>query len=104
RFAELNTHLDALLARRGRRPDDVRRSLMTGTVFGRNDAEVRRNLRGRSEDTLRERGVIVGTPGAFTDALERLEQSGVQRVMLQWLDLDDLDGLEGLARAVTPWL
>jgi hypothetical protein len=22
--------------------------------------------------------------------------------MLQWLDLDDLDGLEGLARAVVP--
>ena len=104
RLVELNAHLDALLARQRRRPADVRRSLMTGIVFGRDDAEVRRNLHGRSEETLRERGVIIGTPQAVTDALGRLEQSGVQRVMLQWLDLDDLDGLEGLAGAVTPWL
>jgi hypothetical protein len=27
---------------------------------------------------------------------------GLQRVMLQWLDLDDLDGLEELARTVLP--
>ncbi len=103
RFVELSNRLDALLARHGRRPADVRRSLMTGIVFGRDDAEVRRSLRGRSEETLRERGVIVGTPGAFADALGRLAQSGVQRVMLQWLDLDDLEGLEALARVVIPW-
>ena len=29
-----------------------------------------------------------------------LEQAGVQRVMLQWLDLDDMAGLETLARDV----
>jgi hypothetical protein len=26
----------------------------------------------------------------------------VQRIMLQWLDLDDIDGLEGIARDVMP--
>lgn len=104
RFAELNTHLDTLLARQGRRSADVRRSLMTGVVFGRDDAAVQRNLRGRSEEALRGRGVIVGTAGAVIDSIGYLAQSGVHRVMLQWLDLDDLDGLEGLARAVTPWL
>jgi hypothetical protein len=29
-----------------------------------------------------------------------LAEAGVQRIMLQWLDLDDLDGLEALAKAV----
>jgi hypothetical protein len=29
-----------------------------------------------------------------------LDKAGVQRVMLQWLDLTDLDGLEALARDV----
>jgi hypothetical protein len=29
---------------------------------------------------------------------------GVQRVMLQWLDLDDLDGLEAMAHTVLPQL
>lgn len=102
RFAELSGRLDTLLAGRGRRPADVRRSLMTGLVFGRDDAEVQRNLRGRAAATLRERGVVVGTGTAVADALDRLTEAGVQRVMLQWLDLDDLDGLEALARAVIP--
>jgi len=34
--------------------------------------------------------------------LGRLAEAGVQRIMLQWLDLDDLDGLEALARGVLP--
>lgn len=102
RFAELSGRLDTLLAGRGRRPADVRRSLMTGLVFGRDDAEVQRNLRGRAAATLRERGVVVGTGTAVADALDRLTEAGVQRVMLQWLDLDDLEGLEALARAVIP--
>jgi hypothetical protein len=32
--------------------------------------------------------------------LDHLEEAGLQRIMLQWLDLDDLDGLEALAKAV----
>ncbi|MGH2405941.1 MAG: TIGR03560 family F420-dependent LLM class oxidoreductase [bacterium] len=104
RFAELNGRLDGLLERRGRRPTEVRRSLMTGLVFGRDDAEVQGNLRGQSEEALRERGVIIGTAAAVTDALGQLADAGVQRVMLQWLELDNLDALEALAGAVTPWL
>ncbi len=38
-------------------------------------------------------------PGLFTKQLGRLAEAGVQRVMLQWLDLD---GLEALARGVLP--
>ena len=41
-------------------------------------------------------------PGLFTKQLGRLAEAGVQRIMLQWLDLDDLDGLEALARGVLP--
>jgi hypothetical protein len=29
-----------------------------------------------------------------------LKEAGLERVMLQWLDLDDLAGLESLAKAV----
>ncbi len=102
RFAELSGRLDSLLRKNGRQPGDVRRSLMTGLVFGRDDAEVQRNLRGRSATTLRERGIVIGTATEVTDALGRLADAGVQRVMLQWLDLDDLDGLEALAKTVIP--
>jgi alkanesulfonate monooxygenase SsuD/methylene tetrahydromethanopterin reductase-like flavin-dependent oxidoreductase (luciferase family) len=100
RFVERNSRLTALLQKRGRQPGSVRRSMMTGVVFGRTDAEVQQNLKGRAEAQLRERGVIVGTPAAVVDQLAPLASAGVQRIMLQWLNLDDLDGLEALARAV----
>lgn len=100
KYAALSRRLDELLAKRGRRPSEVRRSLMTGLVFGRTPAEVEQRLRGRSRETLRERGIIVGGPAEVAEHLGRLAAAGVQRVMLQWLELDDLDGLEALAKAV----
>ena len=80
----------------------MRRSLMAGLVFGRTDGEVRQKLRdaGAERDDLAGRGMVVGTPSEVVDHLERLGEAGVQRVMLQWLALDDLDGLEALAQAV----
>jgi F420-dependent oxidoreductase-like protein len=102
KFAELNVRLTALLQKQDRRPGAVRRSLMTGLVFGRTDAEVQQNLKGRVEAQLQERGVIVGTSSAVADQLGKLAEAGVQRIMLQWLNLDDLDGLEALSRAVLP--
>ena len=100
RFIELNARLDELLAAEGRAPGDVRRSLMTGLVFGRDDAELQIKLRGRDTAQLKERGLVVGTPDEVKSQLRNLAEAGVQRVMLQWLDLDDLAGLEALARSV----
>ncbi len=100
RFAELNRQLDSLLAAQGRAPTAVRRSLMTGLVFGRDEDELAAKLQGRDAAELRQRGVIVGAPAAVRAQLAELASVGVQRVMLQWLDLDDLTGLEALAAAV----
>ncbi len=100
RFAELSSRLDSLLDGQGRPAGAVRRSLMTGLFFGRDEAELNAKLQGRDPASLRERGVLVGTPGAVVDQLGELAQAGVERVMLQWLALDDLDGLEALAGAV----
>ncbi len=100
RFAYLNRRLDELLEQAGRRPQDVRRSIMTGLIFGRTDAEVNEKLGGQDADDLRARGVVVGTPSEVRDHLERLGDAGAERVMLQWLDLDDLEGLEALAKAM----
>ncbi len=97
KFAELNAHLDTLLHEQGRQPETVRRSIMVGTVFGRNEAEVRAKL-STSEDEARASGRIVGTADQFAEQLGRYADAGVQRIMLQWLDLDDIDGLELLAQ------
>jgi hypothetical protein len=34
------------------------------------------------------------------EQLNALEQAGVQRIMLQWLDLDDLESLRVLAKGI----
>ncbi len=100
RVAELNRRMDELVAAAGRKPQDVRRSLMTGVVFGRDDAEVERKLQGKNRARMEEQGLLIGTPARIREQLEQVFAAGAQRVMLQWLDLDDLDGLQGLARAV----
>lgn len=99
-----NQALDALLQERGRAPADVRRSLMTGCWFGKDDAAVNARLQeqGRSFAQMREIGIIVGTGNQIVDQLGELAEVGVRRVMLQWLDLDDVDGLEAMAHAVLP--
>jgi F420-dependent oxidoreductase-like protein len=104
-FESLNTRLDALLRLEGRLPSDVRRSLMTGCVFGQTQKEVDKKVAERTggkrnAEQLRQHGVVVGTPKEICSQLAEFSQAGVQRIMLQWLDLDDLDGLAGLASAV----
>jgi F420-dependent oxidoreductase-like protein len=102
KFAALNRRLDELLERAGRRPTEMRRSMMTGTAIARTEAGVQQKLQGRTLQQVRERGIIVGTPAAAVEQLGHLASEGLDRVMLQWLDLDDLDGLEAFAAAALP--
>jgi F420-dependent oxidoreductase-like protein len=104
-FQKRNAKLDEQLHLQGGDPAQVRRSMMTGCEIGRNRAEVNRKVEARTKGKrtareLRQHGVIVGTPTEIYQQLLSLEQAGVQCVMLQWLDLDDLAGLEILAEAI----
>lgn len=102
RYAERSRRLDELLAAQGRPATAVRRTLMTGLLFGRDEDELQRKLQqtGRSAEELRGRGMVVGAGAAVADQLGALAGAGVERVMLQWMELDDIDGLEALAKAV----
>jgi F420-dependent oxidoreductase-like protein len=102
RFVELSQRLTGLLQARRRDPRSVRRSMMTNLAFGRTDDEVQRALRGRSEAQARERGIVFGTAAAVVEQLGQLADAGLQRIMLQWLDLDDLARLEAFAGSVLP--
>ena len=100
---DLSGKLDDLLDEAGRPREEVRRTLMTRVVFGRTDADVDRKLDGVPRDEL-EDAVIAGTADEVAGRLGELEEAGVQRVMLQWLEADDIEGLEAMAGSALPQL
>jgi F420-dependent oxidoreductase-like protein len=104
RFAELNAQLDALLVAQGREPARVRRSLMTGLAWAPTTDDFERWLRntGRTREQLAERGVIHGALEEIPAQIQAFAAAGVQRIMIQWLDLDDIAGLEQFAGYVLP--
>jgi alkanesulfonate monooxygenase SsuD/methylene tetrahydromethanopterin reductase-like flavin-dependent oxidoreductase (luciferase family) len=103
-FRERSIRLDEYLKANGRKPSEVRRSAMLGIAFGRNKAEVDQAVRslGASADELRGRGRLVGEASEIVEQLRALEEAGCQQVMLQWLNQDDIDGLEAIAKNVLP--
>jgi F420-dependent oxidoreductase-like protein len=105
RYSELNSRLDELLNSFNRKPADVQRSIMVGCLFGKNSKDVEQKIKQRSNGRLtsadyKERGVVVGTAEEIASQISAYSRSGVQRIMLQWLDLDDLDGLKALAKGI----
>ena len=102
-FRDLNSRLDGLVREAGRTPEQVRRTLMTRVVFGRTEADVDRKLDGDWRHHL-PAAVLAGTTDEIVERLGRLSEVGVQRVMLQWLEVDDIDALEAMASSVLPQL
>jgi len=45
------------------------------------------------EKRYEDNGLLVGTPDRVAETVAALEDAGVQRIYVQWLDLDDLDGM-----------
>jgi F420-dependent oxidoreductase-like protein len=115
-FRQRSAILDGLLAEVGRKPGAVKRTLMRGLFFGRDMAELDHRLRWRSEDpdyvekSLQEvidilatrDHDIVGTTDMVIEQIKKYEAAGVEELMLQWFDLDDIDGLRAFAKSVLP--
>ena len=79
--------------------------MMLGCIHGADDAEVEEKVFNRSNgertiDDYRNLGLVVGTGEEIVHQLGQYEAAGLEKAMLQWLDLDDLEGLELLAREV----
>jgi F420-dependent oxidoreductase-like protein len=98
----LNKKLDLLLDSAGRPRTSVRRSVMLGCLFGRTPEKVKEKITSsnRTFDAWRQLGAIVGTGIQIREQLKEVELTGIQRVMLQWLDLEDLEGLAELATEI----
>jgi len=106
-FLKRNTALDKLLDSAGRARQSVRRSVMTGCVYARDPHQLAQKIQARTHGKKNQAdliadGVIAGTKEASIEQLKRLEAAGVQGVMLQWMDLDDMDGLQALAEDILP--
>ncbi len=94
--------VDEACRRVDRDPATMRRSLAQVVCVGRDDAEVARRAAaiGRDVDELKENG-LAGTPAEVLDKLGRLrEATGMVRVYLQVLDLQDLAHIELLGAEV----
>jgi len=113
-FRARSSALDDLLITAGRQPGDVRRTLMTGIFFGRDLPALDRQLAGERKfrpelastprdeliSIMRQRNVIVGTPEMVAGQIAAYTQAGAEELMLQWLDQDDIEGLQDLAEVV----
>jgi len=99
-YADHVDRLEDCLADAGRDRAAMRRSLMTQVVFGRDEAELEAVLDGRDPEELRDHGIVVGTPATVGEHLDRLDAAGVDRVMLQWLDVTATDRLAAFGDVV----
>ncbi len=117
-YRERSAALDGLLRAAGRPPGAVRRTMMTALLFGRDRAAVERRvlrepyppeLAGKSPEALiaylrDERYRIVGTADMAAEQIASYAAAGVEELMLQWLELDDVEGLRAFAEQVLPRL
>jgi len=97
----------------GRDPKAIARSLMVPLAIGRDSAEVERRITAAravspalpaDEPGWRAQGFLAGAPGRVLDELRRWEAAGVERVLLQMLDQEDVEALALFAREVLPLL
>jgi alkanesulfonate monooxygenase SsuD/methylene tetrahydromethanopterin reductase-like flavin-dependent oxidoreductase (luciferase family) len=117
-FRALNQRLDVLLGQAGRPTGAVRRTMMTNLTFARDAADLERLVAPRrqqqpaafagksaaeiGEALWADRGALVGTREEVIERIRALAAAGVEELMLQWLDLDNLDGLRLFAETVMP--
>lgn len=112
-YAAKRSRLDEHCREVGRDPATIRRSWMGGVLIGHDQREIAERGRWMQSflpslrqldpnavaGALRQRGWLVGTPEEIAQQLNGWSAVGVERVMLQWFDLDNVDGLELLAEA-----
>ena len=114
-FEERSVMLDQLLRTAGRNPSDVKRTVMLSFTFGSEMAELDRRLSWRQNnpqyasksldkviEELSMDGTIVGTPDMIAEQINVYSKVGADELVLQWLDLDDIDGLRAFATSVLP--
>ncbi len=102
KFHQLNERLDNLLIESGRTKTEIRRTVMTNLTYARSDAELKTKLNDRQITDLEDRGIVVGQKNQVIDRLKQYQAVNCEEIMLQWIDLDDIDGLIDFSEKVLP--
>lgn len=103
-YKERKALLAGYLEAQGRPVNDIKYSMMTRIVYAPTQEKLNA-LISQEEldvDALRGRGVFVGTGQQIVDQMSEMVEAGLERFMLQWFALDDMDRMESLAKDVLP--
>ncbi len=118
-LGERNQQLDVQLERNGRSRESVTRACMDMVVCWRDEAELERRLgvfrqlfpsRFAALTTIELRDtvrsvlghMIDGTPGEIVSQIRAYAVAGLDELMIDWFDCDDIEGLQILAAEVLP--
>ena len=97
----------------GRDPRTITRSLMVPLAIGSDSADVAQRIaaarvifpaRPEDEGAWRAAGFLAGSPETIVADLTRWDEAGIERVLLQMLDQEDIAALELFARTAMPGL
>jgi len=109
-YKERMQRLDELLEANGRKPTDVKRSLMTGIRWVKDERDIAGLLAGAGKrlgkevaiEDLTGMGLLVGTSSMIAEQIDRYAEAGCERVMLQIMDYDDMSLVDALAADLIP--
>lgn len=116
KFRELSAVLDTFAAKAGREPGSIKRTHSTPLFFGDSPAELERRMAyvrtWRDEfaampimelaATMRNSASVVGSRAEIIEQLRAYAEAGVEELVLQWFDPQDVEGLEIFAQEILP--
>jgi len=130
-FRERSEILDKLLHQAGRQPSEIKRTMMAMLFCGRNETELKQRanfayrnwvpeLAGQPIAKLLETlahmltpllnsvgasfNPIVGTPDSVLQQINAYAAAGVDELIIQWFDVEDVEGLQVYAEEILPHL
>ena len=118
-FQTLSQQLDEHLDLQGRPRSAVKRTMMTMLIYGPTNAHLEAQLRPirqflphLAETPLPEMlsylradwNALLGTADEIVEQINAYAQAGVEELILEWFDLDNLEGLQAFAEDVLPRL